>query len=108
MSSKPASPLDAASDRLAKAFSKLEKAVAARPAPSGDAAEALANWEAHCATLESDLASANDEADRLKKELASTSSQLQSLQKEYVALKKIAGKVADTLDEKAAQLDLIG
>jgi len=93
---------------LAKAFSKLEKAVVSRPAASGNDAEVIANWEAHCATLEADLASASEENDRLKKELAALSNQLQTVQKDYVSLKKIAGKVADTLDEKAAQLDLIG
>ena len=104
----PTSTLDAASDRLAKAFAQLEKAIAARPAVTPGDADAIKSWESHCATLEADLASARDENEALKKENAALSNQLQVVQRDYVELQKLATSVADKLDEKATQLELIG
>lgn len=113
----PLSPtLEAATQRLANAFTSLEAAVdkiAARPKGSINVteleklkADIAASWEPICAALEADVESLKQDNGHLKEENTRLSNEMNKLQHDYLDLQQLLDTASDRIDGTIRQLDL--
>lgn len=95
-------------DSVAKAFARLELAVAATGRAKAAQAEQInAGWQEQQAQLEATFAEASSENSFLKEDNLRLSNQLQALQRDYLSLQEAAGTALHRLDASVKQLDVL-
>lgn len=106
MATKKISPLDAASQRLSAAFSKLE-AVTATCSTSALPTVNEQGWMERMEELEAEIASLREENALLRDEASQAANDYHDLQQSYIELQQIMESTASRLERKAEQLELM-